>query len=122
MIRNVTIIFLGVLSLGLGGCAERFAPVCGTVTLDGKPLEGAIVGFYPADRRGSHGVTDAQGRYELVYSQTIKGILPGQYLVRITTADVNTPERLPARYHERTELSAEVKPGDNVHDFALKSK
>jgi hypothetical protein len=122
MIGRMFVILIACCMVPVLGCAERFAPVRGQVTLDGKPLPNAVVGFYPDNRRGSHGVTDAEGKYELIYSDTKIGILPGKYLVRITTGDVNTPERLPPRYHEKTELAAEVKPGENVFDFALKSK
>jgi hypothetical protein len=104
------------------GCEVQYATVKGRVTLDGKPLKGAAVGFYPPQGRGSHGETDADGRYELRYTHAKAGVPPGKCVVRITTADANTPERLPARYHEQTELSEEVKPTGNVFNFDLKSK
>ncbi len=54
----------------------------GTVTLDGKPLEGAVVKFTPQDGGGPavFGVTDDKGRYQL------KGTaMPGTYTVQILT-------------------------------------
>jgi hypothetical protein len=44
--------------------------------------------------------------------------------VRITTAteDNGGRERLPQRYHAKSELTATVEPGSNRHDFALTSK
>jgi hypothetical protein len=44
--------------------------------------------------------------------------------VRITTAteDNGGRERLPMRYHAKSELTATVEPGANRHDFALTSK
>ncbi len=104
------------------GCETPYFSVKGQVTLDGKPLRGAMVGFYPEQGRGSHSMTDAEGRYELMYTSSKAGIPSGKCLVRITTADAINPERLPKRYHENSVLTAEIKPEDNVFDFDLKSK
>ncbi|MGL4552425.1 MAG: carboxypeptidase regulatory-like domain-containing protein [Gemmataceae bacterium] len=94
----------------------------GRVTLDGTPLKGAAVGFYPEQGRGSHGETDADGRYDLKYTNQKAGVPAGKCVVRITTADANTLERLPARYHEESKVVEDVKPGSNVFNFDLKSK
>jgi hypothetical protein len=122
MVRAALYLSLGLAAGLAAGCGVRYSSVTGRVTFDGKPLQGATVGFYPAQGRGSHGLTDADGRYELVYTNTKAGVPPGRCVVRITTADVNTPEKLPARYHEKTELAEDVQPGGNVFDFALKAK
>jgi hypothetical protein len=122
MIRIAPLITLGALASLVAGCETRYATVRGRVTLDGRPLKSALVGFYPETGRGSHGETDAEGRYELMYTNKKAGVPPGSCVVRITTADANTPEKLPARYHEKSELAEDVKPGDNVFDFELKSK
>jgi hypothetical protein len=122
MIRKAPQIALALLVAALvAGCEVQYASVSGRVTLDGKPLKGATVGFYPPQGRGSHGVTDDDGRYELHYTHSKAGVPPGKCIVRITTADPNRPERLPAKYHEQSELSEEVKPSNNVFDFDLKS-
>ncbi|MDA7994250.1 MAG: carboxypeptidase-like regulatory domain-containing protein, partial [Pirellulales bacterium] len=47
------------------------ADVVGTVTLDGKPLEGASITFAPQSGRSSSGVTDSSGRYSLNYTGSI---------------------------------------------------
>jgi hypothetical protein len=104
------------------GCEPPYSTVKGKVTLEGKALKGALVGFFPEKGRGSYGTTDAEGRYELMYTDAKPGVPAGKCIVRITTADANTPEKLPARYHEKSELTEEVKPGDNVFDFDLKKK
>ena len=63
-----------------GGGADpgKGVPVSGTVTLDGKPLEGASVTFMSGTFAG-FGVTDAQGKYRLV-----QGALPGSNKVVIS--------------------------------------
>lgn len=51
------------------GCSPGGVPtaeVSGTVTLDGKPLEGAMVGFYPASGGApATGQTDNAGKFKL---------------------------------------------------------
>jgi len=77
------------------GCGKsdkpKTAPVSGTVTMEGKPLEGAVVTFYGVTGRLSpaSGTTNAQGYYELGFAGN-KGAEPGMYNVVIahyTNAD-----------------------------------
>ncbi len=122
--------FAGLLCLvPLVGCAKSDRPplggVHGTVTLDGQPLAGAIVTFEPLEAgRGSIAMTDAQGRYELIYIRNDKGAKVGAHRVQITTSNANAgkPELVPPKYNVQTTLSADVKPGDNEINFALTSK
>ena len=60
----------------------------GTVTMDGQPLEGAMLMFYPqvSDGEGGGGKTDAQGKYEVTSSRAQEGgtgLLPGDYKVTV---------------------------------------
>ncbi len=104
--------------------------VSGVVTMDGAPLAGALVSFAPAEGRASHGVTDPEGRYELLYIGSTKGAKVGPHNVHITTyvADDSDPdarnikETIPAKYHKDTILTADVKEGNNNCDFKLESK
>jgi hypothetical protein len=111
------------------GCSRPKQPPLGTVegivTLDGSPLAAAAVLFTPdGPGRTSIGVTAADGRYSLTYLRDIKGADLGRHKVRITTAtdDNGGRERLPQRYHAKSELSATVTPGSNEYDFPLTSK
>lgn len=109
---------------GCGGSGDRpeLIPVEGLVTLDEQPLAGATVVFRPESGKASRGVTDAEGRYELIYLRDIKGAKPGKHAVRITTASEESPdERLPERYNRKTELTAQVDADTGSVDFALKS-
>jgi hypothetical protein len=121
---------LGLASLLLTvGCGRSDRPdlgtVEGTVTLNGKPLAGALVVFTPSGPgRSASDLTDAAGRYELTYLRDIAGATLGPHVVIITTATEERSGReiLPPRYHEKTELSATVAPGSNTIDFPLESK
>jgi hypothetical protein len=118
----------------LAGCnrGPQLAPVRGRVTLDGKAIESAEVKFQPADGRTSHGITDANGRFELRYTRDEMGALVGPHTVRILSATEVTlpngqfqlrPQLVPARYNSQSELHEEVKAGeDNEFNFDLASK
>jgi hypothetical protein len=132
---------------GCGGVSDRpvTAPVEGTVTLDGKPLSGAIVTFWDTAGKNNPtaGNTDASGKYKLAGSN--EGAQPGSYKVTVqhfTALDggpLKTSEgldreqlvqqgqaiqSLPETYSDyvNSQLSAKVEVGKtNTVDFALKS-
>ncbi len=131
------------------GCSSRsgtgpaLIPVEGTVTLDGKPLAGALVTFIPVgDTRGSGGTgyTDQNGRYTLRSADGGAGVPAGPYRVTISklvmpdgsdyspqagVAPMDSPaqERLPVQYSDLqfTTLQATVSKQDQPIDFALSS-
>ena len=111
----------------LAGCSGDplpIAPVTGTVTLDGAPLDGAWIEFQPFDRKGSpsYASTDAAGKYDLAFSQTRRGAWVGEHLVRISTRNENEriPERLPPQYHVDSDVKRQVEAnGENVFNFDI---
>lgn len=116
---------------GCGPAGPETASVEGTVTLDGKPLEGALVMFTPvAGGRPAAARTDEAGRYELQYTESRDGALLGEHTVSISTyqeGDVssgipNVPEKVPAKYNVHSELKKTVEAGNNTFDFPLDSK
>lgn len=142
--------------VGLLGCSAEekagpagLVPVSGTVTLDGKPVEGATVTFIPTKTEGSSdagAVTDASGKYELRAGEgSSSGALPGEYRViisRLAKADGSTvmpdkdrspmqlmledgaKETIPPKYSDMigTTLKATVPAGGGTQDFKLESK
>ncbi|MFV0443016.1 MAG: carboxypeptidase regulatory-like domain-containing protein [Planctomycetaceae bacterium] len=127
----------------LPGCSGGHAPelglVTGTVTLDGKPLSGVEVGFHPTDGRPAFGRTDLAGQYHLTYMPQKPGCKIGSNVVTIGNAEgeedvlemegdnavsptAKAKPRIPERYNVKSELKAEVQPGQNEFDFDLKSK
>jgi hypothetical protein len=116
--------------MGCGDSPENLSTVTGQVTLDGAPLEGALVEFTPNDAGSpSYGRTDAQGKYELRFNREHEGATLGNNQVRISSYDAGdpegdpprpaVPEKVPARYNVKTELTKTVESGDNTIDFAL---
>lgn len=143
------ILFL--LQAGCGSDGPELGYVEGTVKLDGKPLPNVVLTFQPQKARPSYGKTDAEGKYHLVYTDELDGAVLGSHIVSISSADAggggeyegdyeedssyekgkdyeNTGneseargEKVPAKFNKNTELTREVKAGDNVIDFDLSS-
>lgn len=145
---------LVLLTLGLGtlvGCgsasagprAESLVPVKGCVTLDNKPLEGAVVIFSPQGANmadGAVGTTDAQGNYEATAGGAT-GAPVGPYKIMISRlvdpagktviatldnppANLGAIESMPGKYsdHTKSTLKCTVAPGGGTFDFKLTSK
>jgi len=119
----------------LTGCGPGAgATVSGKITLDGSPLDDATISFVPmAD--GQHKAawaTIGKGQYAIPASNGL-GIGPFRVEIRAlrTVGEktnqndstlVNAKEAVPSRYNSKSELLVEIKPGDNIADFELKSK
>jgi hypothetical protein len=127
-VRQFLGLVLVVLTVGCGTTGPEVASVSGTITLDGKPLENATVTFQPVSGRPSFGTTDKDGKYEMGYTLQRSGVMLGKNSVYIRTrmenesGQVVQKEFLPAKYHDRSELTAEVEKKANVIDFQLSSK
>ena len=110
----------------IAGCGSSDRPalgrVHGRVTLGGKPLAHAGIGFQPkAKGRESYATTNGNGEYELTYLGQVKGAGLGENSVRITTQRSNDErtETMPAKYNTATTLRFEVKAGDQEANFDL---
>ena len=116
-----------VLWVSVAGCQRGDLPdlgrVHGTVTLDGKPLAGVIVRFFPEVGRAGTATTEADGRYNLIFSHHAKGAQVGINNVSFAWPDGEPgPVRIPNKYGAESELTVEVKPGKNTFDFHLESE
>lgn len=84
--------------LGCGGYSttadiEKVTPVSGTLTYQGKPLEGYQVVFMPTDnRRVATGVSDAQGNFKMGTNTVGDGAPPGKCKVAIVFAPPDSGE------------------------------
>ena len=118
---------------GCGSSGPQLGAVTGIVTLDGKPVPGALVTFISKEPDGtsSYGKTDANGKYQLEFTTEKFGAMLGAHDVTIVTKRVSESDEpdtgtvmkfefvpIPTHY-ARGALTAEVKSGSNVHDFAL---
>lgn len=139
------------LILGFMGCGgdevapevvPPLQPVSGVVTLDGEPAQGVSVVFVPSGTstgNGATAMTDASGKYELLYRTGDKGIPAGDYKVLFSkmlkpdgsplapgemAADVAAVNALPAKYMQGTlpDTQAKVTEGGGTFDFKLSSK
>lgn len=127
----------------LPGCGVSDQPqlglVTGTVMLDNEPVPGVAVTFQPDNGRPAIGTTDANGDYQLTYKPKTPGCKVGRCRVVIGYEEggvegvefegdnvVQTPGKatkraIPAEYNSESKLEADVKPGENVFTFDLKS-
>lgn len=141
---------LCVLLLNLAGCGgvsdqPELGQVTGTITLDGKPLPRTAVMFQPENGRPATGRTDKDGKYELTYIRDTKGAKIGKNRVEIgggeeeedeeeteafdadgepiaeTPGPTSQKPAIPPKYNVRSELEADVQPGENTFNFDLKS-
>jgi hypothetical protein len=124
----LTLLF--VLSL-LGGCSPAAATVSGEVTVDGQPLKKGFIVYSPADQNGIPMTAEIEnGAYTL---KTVAGPkfvqISGQVLVeeRKDPSNPDAPpipiwrETLPDRYHSKSQLTFDVKPGKNTKDWSVES-
>lgn len=96
--------------------------------MDGEPLPRAEVTFTPTSGRGSVAITNAEGKYDLIYVDSTHGAAVGEHTVRIKTyVEEDSPEaqkfkeKIPKKYHVESQLKETVKPGRNNFSFALES-
>lgn len=137
------------LLLGCGESGPKLAPVTGTVTLNGKPLEGAVVSFQP-DSSFAEGIpanvrSGPDGNYK-AFTNGRSGVMPGKYRVVVTKSLIDPSkinpefkddpymaqlslgpmaEKSPAqRKKEQIEdtFVREIPPEGGVQNFDLKSK
>ena len=127
-------------SLLLSGCGDAvpMAPVTGTVTLDGKPLEltpplaSGTVTFVPATEGlpYAYGEIGPDGTYRMKTDDHGDGAAIGKYRVMIGASEYESddPEAamkrlLPFKYSldSQSGLTADVTEGENVIDFILMS-
>ncbi len=118
----------------LGCGAGMGASVTGKVALDGAPLDDATITFVPTvgGQRQAAWTAVKNGQYAIAAKD---GLGTGQFRVEIRAlratgekANQNEPmlipskEAVPSKYNSKSELTVEIKPGQNTADFDLKSK
>ncbi len=111
--------------LPVAGCGQGDHPqlgrVSGKVTLNGKPLPGALVIFHPPKGHISCDTTNGEGHYDLVFLREEHGAIVGKHRVEITTisSETSRKELVPERFNKKTTLEKEVVSGNNEIDFDL---
>jgi hypothetical protein len=124
------------------GCGKERMPVEGTVTVNGQPLDVGGIDYISMEPDGSSfrcGGPIENGKYIIPAD---RGVYPGRYRVEIKwmkptgkketvsegPADdgkekkwefVERKQALPAKYNERSELTADITSSENVVDFNL---
>jgi len=122
------VVLASAMALAIAGCGRSDLPelgrVQGTVTLDGKPLPGAAVGFYPlSGGRQALAIVDKDGKYDLTYVHGAAGAKTGPNEVTVFWPDDSeATAAIPEKYNKKSELQFDVKPGKNTFDIKMESK
>ena len=120
------------LAAGAAGCSSSgAAAVEGKVTYGGEPIDVGTITFVPKSAEGiKRGGLIESGAYSI---ESKVGPAPGKHRVEIRWAKPTgktskneygeeiqkRQEGLPEKFHDQSTLTAEIKPGKNVIDFAL---
>jgi hypothetical protein len=121
MVVTRLLLALGAVGCCAAGCGQRLplVPVSGQVTMNGRPLDGAIVVFAPPPAandvvRVGSAMTDADGRFALQtnYSPRVtgKGAMPGAFKVTISKSVSGTS--LPAAEYRKHLAAHRKQMGD----------
>lgn len=96
--------------------------VSGKVTLDGKPLAGAIIAFYPDNGRMGTAIIDKDGNYDMKYTEGVSGTKLGPSTVHFAWQTGESGPAIPEQYGDRSTLKVDVQEKKNVFNFELESK
>lgn len=114
---------------------QRF-PLKGKVTVDGTPMDAGTISFVPLDAEkhrpsggsilnGEYNVEEPMGANAGAYKVEIHWQKPTGKKIKAIDSDEEIEQRaegLPAKYHQQTELTADVSAGKTVFDFDLSTK
>jgi hypothetical protein len=111
-----TWLWAAVLAAGVTGCGSEAAsgpepvyPVTGVITFQGRPVAGADVTFFNADKnRSAFGKTNAQGKFNLSTFALNDGAVEGSHVVTVAKVTAPPPTTTPAAPLESEEY---VPPG-----------
>jgi hypothetical protein len=148
---SILFVVLVCFATGVSGCSSGSVPnytdlglvqVSGIITIDGAPLANTKVRFVtPEDATFSHGVTDASGRYALMFDSETAGVIPGRKRVVFLSGnrsgdessdgdnDQSTPSTgsqiasvaIPECYGNNSKIEVEVTQSDSSFNIDLKS-
>ncbi len=140
-LRSLLFVVAG--SMLISGCLEGASSepplglVKGTVKINGQPTANLEVVFEPQIPPGkkasevgapSRAITDAGGAYELLYKQT-NGAVVGTHTIKVNRAAAGGPaggegasklgDPIPETYNAKSNITKEVKAGDNTIDIDI---
>ena len=97
MKKKVYVLLLLVLCCVVLGCGKKakltgLYPMKGKLTLNGEPVEGALVTLVPlsftGDALAASGETDAEGAFKVQTMDPGDGAFPGEYFITVTKKEV----------------------------------
>jgi hypothetical protein len=110
---GISSLVFGIVSALIIGCGGGDLPelgsVSGKVTMDGKPMDGVIIAFFPESGGPSTANVDAEGQYQLSYTEGVAGTKVGPNTVNFSwpTGIIGPP--IPSKYAEKSESKVDIK-------------
>jgi hypothetical protein len=114
------------------GCADpTIGTVSGTITVDGAPAKMGSIAFFPVDGKSTtSGAEILDGQYTATVPLGMSKVeirvpkVTGQKILYDTPGAVKETmtESLPTKYNDASELTLDVKPGENRQDYNLTTK
>jgi hypothetical protein len=104
--------------MGCGPGLPSTVPATGTITMDGKPVEGATVNFLSEEGSvTASGKTDASGKYSLktfVGDQNVDGAVIGKHLVAVVKTEsdgqaISDPKEFMANMAQNPAITSDFK-------------
>ena len=115
-----------------GGSPSDRGDVQGRVIVDGQPVQSGAIVFTPVDgASATAGGKIADGKYDVTaplglckIAIRVPKVVGEKKLYDTPNSPVRTvtDETLPARFNDETELTYDVQPGSQEHDFELSTK
>ncbi|MSR31532.1 MAG: carboxypeptidase regulatory-like domain-containing protein [Gemmataceae bacterium] len=119
---------------GSGEIRQATAAAKGKLMIDGKPGDGAMVMFHPADKKSksASATVDKEGGFQVSTYQAGDGLPPGEYTLTFEWPDVNPfksqdtiPDKLKGKYKDRDNSKHKVtidKGGKDLGVIELSTK
>ena len=110
---NLAVSILVTVGIVLTGCSNSSRPptyrVSGTVTMQEKPVAGAVITFVPTSNEGAaaSAITDSEGKYALTTWQAGDGARPGEYRVKVSKQEQATVD--PSKMVQNLSIEEEQK-------------
>ena len=120
--RNTKLLILALAVICGCNRGTPLGDVSGTITYQGKPVEGIKVELTPiAGGRTSVGYTDATGDYEMQYTLSEAGAIIGRHKVTLRAfPPPGSPQvNIPPEYGTKSQVEFDVKSSDNRLDISL---
>ncbi|HTQ40967.1 MAG TPA: carboxypeptidase-like regulatory domain-containing protein [Pirellulales bacterium] len=121
--RSLASVLLAIILISSAGCNSsgvQLGSVTGRITKNGKPQPKVSIFLTPLEGgRGSEGLTNENGEYQMVYTRDLMGALVGKQRLTVSTAPKTKNGDIVSPGMQLVSKEVEIKPGSNTFDYDL---